>query len=72
MQTKNKVPADLDPSTWDELSSEMELPNDTQFVVVSLSARKPDQIRSLRMLVIIMQMNWSYLSFDRDHLIGPI
>lgn len=37
---------DLDPSTWSEVVSQMEIPQDTEFVVVSLSARKsgPDAL----------------------------
>jgi hypothetical protein len=71
--TQSKVPADLDPSTWDELNSEMELPNDTQFVVVSLSARKtgPDSLLANASNYYADELEL-YLSFDRDHLIGPI
>ena len=71
--TQSKVPADLDPSTWDELNSEMELPKDTQFVVVSLNARKtgPDSLLANTSNYYADDLEL-YLSFDRDHLIGPI
>jgi hypothetical protein len=71
--TQSKVPVDLDPSTWDELSSEMELPNDTQFVVVSLSARKtgPDSLLANASNYYADDLEL-YLSIDQDHLIGPI
>jgi len=71
--TRSKVPSDLDPSTWDELNSEMELPNDTQFVVVSLSAKKtgPDSLLANASNYYADDLEL-YLSFDRDHLIGPI
>jgi hypothetical protein len=71
--SQSKVPADLDPSTWDELNSEMELPHDTQFVVVSLNARKtgPDSLLANTSNYYADDLEL-YLSFDRDHLIGPI
>jgi len=71
--TQSKIPADLDPSTWDELNSEMELPNDTQFIVVSLSARKsgPDSLLANACNYYADDLEL-YLSFDQNNLIGPI
>ena len=41
-----RLSSDRDPNTWNLISSEMIIPNDAQFVVVSLTARKsgPDSI----------------------------
>ena len=71
--TQSKIPADLDPSTWDELNSEMDQPNDTQFIVVSLSARKsgPDSLLANASNYYADDLEL-YLSFDQNNLIGPI
>ena len=40
VRSDEKLSSDRDPSTWDQVSSEMIIPTDAQFVVVSLTARK--------------------------------
>lgn len=68
-----KLTADRDPSTWNELSSELEIPKDTEFLVVSLSARKhgPDSLlaNSSSYYADDLQL---FLSFGEQSLIGPI
>lgn len=72
-KTESKTSADLDPSTWSELSTEMVLPLDTQYVVVSLSASKqgPDSILANTSSYYADDLEL-YLSFDNDRVIGPI
>jgi len=72
-KTESITSADLDPSTWSELSTEMVLPLDTQYVVVSLSATKqgPDSILANTSSYYADDLEL-YISFEKDRVIGPI
>lgn len=73
IRSEQKLFSDRNPSTWDELSSELIIPEDAQFLVVSLSARKhgPDSVlaNSSSYYADDLQL---YLSFDDQSTVGPI
>jgi len=64
---------DRDPSTWNSLTSELEIPKDTEFIVVSLSARKhgPDALLANTCSYYSDDLEL-FLSFDDQSVIGPI
>ena len=69
----NKLSSDRDPSTWSALSSEMEIPNDADFLVVSLTARKtgPDSLLANSSTYYADDLEL-FLTFDNRSVIGPI
>lgn len=73
VRTDEKLSSDRDPSTWSQVSSEMIIPNDAQFVVVSLTARKfgPDAVLANTSSYYADDLEL-FLSFDEKTTIGPI
>ena len=73
IRTDQKVFADRDPSTWNELSSELEIPVDAEFVVVSLTARKhgPDSLLANTSSYYADDLELR-LSLDNQTQVGPI
>ena len=73
VRTDESLSSDRDPNTWNLISSEMIIPNDAQFVVVSLTARKfgPDAILANTSSYYADDLEL-FLSFDNKTTIGPI
>ncbi|MEL0099412.1 MAG: hypothetical protein VW907_07655, partial [Opitutae bacterium] len=73
VRSDQTLSADRDPSTWNELSSELEIPHDAEYVVVSLTARKfgADSLLANTSSYYADDLE-IYLTFDQKSTIGPI
>ena len=73
VRSDQKLSADRDPSTWNELSSELEIPHDAEFVVISLTARKfgPDSLLANTSSYYADDLEL-FLTFDNQSTLGPI
>ena len=73
VRSDEKLSSDRDPSTWNQVSSEMIIPTDAQFVVVSLTARKfgPDAVLANTSSYYADDLEL-FLSFDEKTTVGPI
>lgn len=73
MHVEESASGDLNPSTWHEIRSEIEIPADTEFVVVSLSTRKsgPDALLANSSIYFSDDLELS-LSIGNHLEVGPI
>jgi hypothetical protein len=73
LRSEQLLTSDRDPSTWDDLSSELVIPHDAEFLVVSLSARKhgPDSVLANTSSYYADDLQL-YLAFDEQTTVGPI
>ena len=73
LRSEQLLTSDRDPSTWDDLSSELIIPHDAEFLVVSLSARKhgPDSVLANTSSYYADDLQL-YLAFDEQTTVGPI
>lgn len=72
-RVEKNLPSDRDPSTWNELSSEFEIPANADYIVVSLSAKKygPDSLLANTSSYYSDDLELSLLLGDQP-VIGPI
>ena len=72
-RVEKNLPSDRDPSTWNEISSEFEIPADAEYIVVSLSAKKygPDSLLANTSSYYSDDLELSLL-FGDQFVIGPI
>ena len=72
-RVEKNLPSDRDPSTWNEISSEFEIPADAEYIVVSLSAKKygPDSLLANTSSYYSDDLELSLLFGDQS-VIGPI
>ncbi|WP_407679730.1 hypothetical protein, partial [Candidatus Chordibacter forsetii] len=72
-RVEKNLPSDRDPSTWNELSSEFEIPANADYIVVSLSAKKygPDSLLANTSSYYSDDLELSLLLGDQS-VIGPI
>jgi hypothetical protein len=72
-RVEKNLPSDRDPSTWNEISSEFEIPADAEYIAVSLSVKKygPDSLLANTSNYYSDDLELSLLLGDQS-IIGPI